>query len=132
MPALLASFAYGPVSGIAVCLVKNLLHLLATQTAGIGELANFLIGSSFVVTAGVIYKTYKTKKGAAAASLIASVVMGLFCLPVNYYIIYPLYSRFLIPLDAILSMYRQLMPSAGGLFSMLCIFNLPFTVVKKA
>ena len=52
MPALLASFALGPVYGAVVCLVKNLINLSATTTGGIGELCNFLIGVLFVVPAG--------------------------------------------------------------------------------
>ena len=37
LPALIAGFAYGPLSGVAVCLIKNLLHLMNTQTGGVGE-----------------------------------------------------------------------------------------------
>ena len=42
LPALITSYAFGPVCGVAVCLVKNLIHLFATQTAGVGELSNFI------------------------------------------------------------------------------------------
>lgn len=62
LPALIGAFAYGPVPGILIELVKNALQLLTSSTGGIGELANFIMGSSFVVTAGLIYKSHKTKK----------------------------------------------------------------------
>ena len=62
LPALIGAFAYGPMSGILIELVKNALQLLTSSTGGIGELANFIMGSSFVVTAGLIYKSHKTKK----------------------------------------------------------------------
>lgn len=62
LPVLIGAFAYGPVSGILIELVKNALQLLTSSTGGIGELANFIMGSSFVVTAGIIYKLRKTKK----------------------------------------------------------------------
>ena len=52
LPALIASFAFGPVSGATVCLVKNLVNVLSTTTGGVGELSNFLLGVSFVVPAG--------------------------------------------------------------------------------
>ena len=64
LPAVLAGFAYGPVAGIAVCLLKNALHLLVTNTAGVGELSNFLLGIFFVVPAGLIYRKSHTRKGA--------------------------------------------------------------------
>ena len=59
LPALIASFAIGPLSGAAVCLVKNLVNLFFTTTGGIGELSNFLLGVFFVVPAGIIYKIKK-------------------------------------------------------------------------
>lgn len=76
LPALIGAFAYGPVSGILIEFVKNALQLLTSSTGGIGELANFIMGSSFVVTAGLIYKFHKTKKTAMLACLIASIVYG--------------------------------------------------------
>ena len=84
LPALIAAFAYGPVYGVAVCLVKNLLHLFVTNTMGVGELANFLMGVFFVVPAGLIYNKYKSRKGALAASLVGAAVMGVACVLINY------------------------------------------------
>ena len=51
-PALLTSFAISPIAGVAVCLLKNVLHLFFTSTGGVGELANFLMGASYVLAAG--------------------------------------------------------------------------------
>ena len=48
LPALLAAYAMGPVSGIAVCFIKNVINLLHTQTGGVGELSNFILGLCFV------------------------------------------------------------------------------------
>ena len=62
LPALLGAFAMGPVSGAAVCLVKNLLHLFITSTGGVGELSNFLLGACFVFPAGLVYHKWKNKK----------------------------------------------------------------------
>lgn len=53
LPALIAAFALGPVCGVAVELVKNGLQLLSTNTAGIGELANFLMGAALCFPAGL-------------------------------------------------------------------------------
>ena len=60
LPALLAAYAYGPVSGIAVCLIKNLIKLPSTSTAAVGELFNFVMGALFVGVAGFVYKPCRT------------------------------------------------------------------------
>ena len=54
LPALIGAFSMGPVCGVAVCLVKNLLHLFISTTGGVGELSNFLLGTAFVLPAGLI------------------------------------------------------------------------------
>ncbi len=56
LPALIGAFAYGLAAGILIELVKNALQLLASSTGGIRELANFIMGSSFVAGAGLIFK----------------------------------------------------------------------------
>ena len=61
-PALIGTFAFGPMAGILIELVKKLLGLFSTATSGIGELANFLMGASYVGVAGIIYKLHKTRK----------------------------------------------------------------------
>ncbi|MGM9663096.1 MAG: ECF transporter S component [Oscillospiraceae bacterium] len=129
LPALLASFSLGPVYGVAVCLIKNLLKLLTTATGGVGELANFLIGAVFIFVAGVIYQRRKTRKGALIASVVGAVVMALASIPINYYITYPVYTKFM-PLEAILAAYAEIRPGANGLLDCLILFNMPFTFIK--
>ena len=60
----IGAFAMGPVQGVVICLVKNLLHLMRTSTGGVGELSNFILGAIYVFTAGMFYKKNKTKKRA--------------------------------------------------------------------
>lgn len=129
LPALLASFAYGPLWGVAVCLIKNLIHLLNTQSGGVGELSNFLLGACFVFVAGLIYKMMHTKKGALAGSLIGAAAMGIVSLFTNYYIVYPIYTNFM-PMEAIIGAYQLILPSVDDLWDCLIIFNLPFTIFK--
>lgn len=130
LPALIAAFSLGPVWGAAVCLIKNLLHLIVTTTGGVGELANFILGAVFTFSAGFIYKKNKNIKGALLASIVGSALMALVSLPVNYFITYPFYSNFM-PMDAILGMYKAILPSADTLFKALLIFNVPFNFVFK-
>lgn len=60
LPALLGTFSLGPVYGVVIQLVKNLLHLPFGSSAGVGELSNFLLGSVFVLVAGLVYRRHKT------------------------------------------------------------------------
>ncbi len=129
LPALLAAFALGPVWGVVVCLIKNLLHLMITTTAGAGELANFLLGACFVIPAGLLYRGKKTRGRALVGVLVGAVCMAALSIPINYYITYPVYSNFM-PIDKILEMYQTLRPSVNGLLECLAIFNAPFTLLK--
>ncbi len=130
LPALIAAFAYGPLYGSAVCLIKNLLHLFITNTVGVGELANFLMGIFFVVPAGLIYNKLKSRKGALIGSVTGAAVMAVACVFINLFITYPIYYNLLMPEAVILSMYQAILPSVDSIFEALIIFNLPFTFVK--
>ena len=133
LPALIASFAYGPVSGILVCLIKNLIKLPSTSTAAVGELFNFVMGALFVGVAGLIYKRNKTRKGAIVGALLGALVMAVVSVPYNYFIVYPAYVvMYHLPLDAIIGMSQAINPNVNGLLACLLVFNLPFTFVKGA
>lgn len=129
LPALLAGFAYGPVSGICVCLIKNVINLLRTTTSGIGEFANFLLGVAFILPSSLIYKHKKTRTTAVIGVVVGALLMAVVSLPINYFITYPIYSKFL-PLDVIISMYQEILPKVDGLVACLLIFNVPFTFLK--
>lgn len=130
MPALVAAFSMGPLSGAAVCLIKNVVNVFSTTTAGVGELSNFLLGVAFVVPAGFIYKFKKNRLGALIGSLTGSVAMAVIGLPINYFVTYPLYIKMGFPLDIIIGMYQDILPSVDGLLMCLIVFNLPFTLVR--
>ena len=133
LPALIASFAYGPVSGVLVCLIKNLIKLPSTSTAAVGELFNFVMGALFVGVAGIVYKRNKTRKGAIIGSLLGALVMAVVSVPYNYFIVYPAYVvLYNLPLEAIIGMYQAINPNVNGLLTCLLVFNLPFTFVKGA
>ena len=130
LPALLAAFSLGPVYGAVVCLVKNLVHFVTmTTTGGAGEICNFLLGACFTLPAGAIYQHIKTRRGALTGVLTGAVVMAVLSVPLNYYISYPVYTKFM-PIDAIISMYQQIRPSTNGLLECLVVFNAPFTLLK--
>lgn len=129
LPALIGAFAYGPVSGVLIELVKNALQLLTSSTGGIGELANFIMGSSFVVAAGLIYKHHKTKKTAILACLIASVIMGVVATVVNYFILLPVFEAFM-PLDQLIASFSKFMPFIKTKLDVVLFNAFPFNLLK--
>ena len=129
LPALIASFTMGPVSGVVVCLVKNLVNLFFSTTGGIGELSNFLLGVFFVFPAGLIYQKMKNRKGALIGALTGDLAMALLSVVSNYFVVYPVYTAFL-SMEAILGMYQAINPNIENLFQALVIFNMPFTFIK--
>lgn len=129
LPALIGSFSLGPVAGIVVCLVKNLLHLFRTSTGGVGELSNFILSATFVGVAGVFYKIKKNRTGAFAGSIIGAVAMALISVVSNYFLVYPVYTAFM-PMEAIIGAYQAINPNVDNLLECLVMFNMPFTFVK--
>lgn len=110
-------------------LVKNALQLLTSSTGGIGELANFIMGSSFVVAAGLIYKHHKTKKTAILACLIASVIMGVVATVVNYFILLPVFEAFM-PLDQLIASFGEFMPFIKTKLDVVLFNAFPFNLLK--
>lgn len=129
LPALITSFALGPVCGVIVELLKNVIHLIFSHTGGVGELANFIIGASFVFSAGFVYKIKKDRCGAILGAILGALISSAISFPVNYFITYPFYSN-LMPMEQIIDMYSTLIPPANTLTKALVIVNIPFTVIK--
>lgn len=92
-PAIIGALALGPVSGVLVELIKNLLHLPVSETFYVGELANFLVNGIFVFTIGYIYKAKKTKGGAVCALIGGTLIMTAAAMLANRYILLPLYIK---------------------------------------
>ena len=131
LPALLASFRLGPVYGMIVCLLKNLLAaIFHGSTLGIGEVCNFLMGAVFAGVAGLIYRRHKTRKTAVVAALAGAAAMAVASVPINFFFSYPVYAAAFGGMDAILAAYRELNPNMGSLLGCLLMFNMPFTFAK--
>ena len=129
LPAILAAFLVSPISGLAVCLLKNVIHLAVSSSVGVGELCNFLLGVAMVIPSWLIYKIKPTKLNALIAMIAGSVIAAVLSIFINYYISYPFYQTFM-PLDAIIAEYQKLNGGVGSLWDALIWFNMPFTFIK--
>jgi len=128
-PALIGAFAFGPVAGVLIELVKNLLGLISTATGGIGELANFLMGGSFVAAAGGIYSLHKTKKNALLGGIAGSVVMGVAAALTNYFILLPLFEQFM-PLEQVIASFGEYIPFIKTKLDVVVFNAFPFNLLK--
>ena len=133
LPELLAAFSLGPVYGVAVTFLKNLLHIVfkGTSSAYVGELCNFLLGAVFSLVAGFIYQRKKSRKSALIGAVVGAALMAIVSVPLNYFVVYPAYVVcYGMPLEAIIGMYQAILPSSDSLIKCLTIFNMPFTFCK--
>lgn len=133
LPVLIGAFSLGPIAGIFIELIKVLLNLVinGTITAGVGELANFLMGISYVIPAALIYNHRKCKKNAVLGLLVGSISMVIFSCMINAYILIPAYGTALnIPMDAFVGMGNAIFPIVDNLTKLVLFCVAPFNLVK--
>ena len=101
VPALMGGFAYGPVAGGAIVILKVLLRFLVkgTQTGFIGELANIIVGLALVVPAAWIYNRNKSKKTAIIGMIVGGLVMEVLGIVANVYLLLPAYGMQMNPAE---------------------------------
>lgn len=133
LPVLIGCFAMGPVAGVLIELVKILLYVVVhgTTTAGVGDIANFLIGCSFIVPAGLIYRRMMTKKGALIGMTVGIVVMTVLGCVLNAYVLLPFYATaFGMPMDALVQMGTAVNASIKDVFGFVMLAVVPFNILK--
>jgi riboflavin transporter FmnP len=129
IPALITGFALGPVAGVLVELIKNLLHLLRTSTGGIGELGNFLVGAAYVLPAALYYKQHRNKKGALVGMGLGTLGMGIMGGLANYFILLPFYETFM-PIEIIVDMAAAVNHLVVDLRTLIYYTIIPFNLLK--
>ena len=93
VPVLMGAFAFGPMTGIVIELIKNLLIIVfkGTYTGFVGEVANFIVGISLVVPASIIYKRNKTKKSSIIGMIVGILILEVVGIIANVYFLLPAY-----------------------------------------
>ena len=133
MPAILAGFAMGPVQGAAVVIVKNLVHMLGTSTACVGEMADILMSCAFVIPASLLYRRNKTRKGALRAMLVGGAAMTVAGVLVNYFILIPAYQVLMnLPLEVIIGMGQKVFGFVDSTLKLVIFITAPFNLLKAA
>lgn len=135
-PALLAGFSLGPVAGVLVMFLKNVLHLIFKgSTQGVGELGNFIVGATMVYTSAMVYKRNKTMKGAVIGLVCGTIAMVIAGALANYFILLPLYEKVLgFPIEVVISLGQAVntftQANINGLWSFILFSIVPFNLIK--
>ena len=133
VPVLVGTFAMGPVAGIVIEAVKILVKLLLkpSTTGFVGEFANFVIGCSLVVPAGLIYRRHKTKGSAVLAMAVGTILMAIAGAVLNALVMIPFYSHFM-PLENILAAGAAIQPAVSSVWGLAIFCVAPFNLLKAA
>ncbi|NLZ80789.1 MAG: ECF transporter S component [Clostridiales bacterium] len=133
VPVIVGALALGPIAGILIELVKIILNFLidGTMTAGVGELANFVIGCSLVVPAAMIYKKNKTKKSAMIGLAVGTVFMTAIGCVLNAYLLLPAYATaFHLDIQKLIDMGTAINPNINSLWTFILLAVAPFNFIK--
>jgi len=133
VPAMIGSFALGPFAGVLVQLIKNLLNLIieGTETAAVGELANFIVGSIFVYTAGAIYQKHKSFKTAIIGMITGTLLMTIGMSIANYFVMIPLYAKiFGWPIEDIVALGSAVNKYIVDFKTLILFAVVPFNILK--
>lgn len=133
VPSLIGSFALGPFAGVLIQLVKNLLNLViqGTDTAAVGELSNFIVGSIFAYTAGLIYHRKKNFKNAIIGMILGIIAMTITMSLANYFVLIPLYAKlFGWPIENIVAMGSAINKYVVDLKTLILFAVVPFNLFK--
>ena len=129
LPVLIGSFAYGPISGLIITLAKNLLRLPFSETAGVGQLADFLIVGSFAFTAGLVYKYKKSRAGALLGCLLGTISIAIVGALANKYLLIPFFSK-TTPIEKIIELYARVNSLIVDVNTYILYAAIPFNLFK--
>ena len=136
VPVLIGAFAMGPLAGVIIELLKILLNLMfnGTATAYVGEIANFLVGCTLVVPAGLVYKYRRTRKGALTGMITGILVMVVTGCLMNGLVLLPWYAANFFAssggMDAILKAGAAVHPFIGSVTGFVLVCVAPFNLLK--
>lgn len=133
VPVMVGCFAMGPFAGALIEFVKILLNFVftGTDTAGVGELANFIIGCSLCVPAGLIYRRKRTRTTALVGMIVGTLAMTVIGCLINAYVLLPTYAAaFGMPLDTLVEMGTAVNPNITSVATFVIFAVAPFNILK--
>ena len=129
IPVLLGAFSMGPVPGMMILALKSLIGLLSSSSAGIGELADFIMGAALVLPAALIYQQNKTRKSAIIGMAVGTLCMVIAGVLANKYIMLPFYmGAFHMDMDGIIKAAG--VAGVDSEWKLLLLITGPFNLLK--
>lgn len=133
LPVMICGFYLGPTAGIIAEFLKILLKLLikGSSSAFVGELANFVVGCSFVLPATMIYHARKQKKNAIVGLCTGTVVMSAFGSLFNAVYLLPAFSElFHMSIDQIIAAGNAINSSIHSVMTFVFFAVFPLNLIK--
>lgn len=132
VPVFIASFAYGPLTGSLIIVVKTLIKLPMTHTLCVGELADALYSFAFVIPAVIFYYRKKTFLRAIVGLSLGVICQLIITSIFNVFVMLPFYSSVMgLESSQILSMCHTINPLINNLyFDYILWVNIPFNLIK--
>ena len=128
---LIGAFIFGIGPAVTMAAIKDLIHVTQTQTAGSGELQDFMLTCTLIVIAVSFYKMHRSKKGALIGCGVGTLAMSVMAMITNKLIILPFYVKGMgMNLEAIFDMCKAANPAIDGMAAYLFLAVFPFTLIK--
>jgi riboflavin transporter FmnP len=131
IPVMLGAFSMGTVPGLIILGLKSAIGLLHSSSAGVGELADFIMGAALLIPASLIYHRNKSRKSALIGMVVGTLCAAVVGVLVNKFIMLPFYmGAFHMSMDAIVASAK-----VGGIDSewkLLLLITGPFNLLKGA
>ena len=133
LTALLGGISLGPMAGVTIAFLKNLLQFITgmSNTGGVWEFANFLIGGSFVFTVSYIYSKKRELSGVVIGLISGMVIMTIVGCISNYFIILPFYETIGWPIETVVAMGAAINPVIDSKMSFVIWMIAPFNILKS-
>ena len=132
-PALVGTFYMGPAAGVLIQLLKNILKfIIDNNTGGVGELANFLVGTAYVVPLGLIFQKNQSRAAVLWGSVLSILSMTITAAVLNYYVFIPAFAWVLgYPVSAFVDMAAKVNSSIVDLRTLILYGIVPFNLFKS-
>ncbi|WEG11988.1 ECF transporter S component [Pullulanibacillus sp. KACC 23026] len=134
IPAIIGAIIFGPLAGIAIEAIKNLLHwLIIGSPTGVpvGEIANFIAGAIFIYVTTYFYRRKRTTGRLALGMAVGTIIMTVLMSIANYFIIFPSYALFLgFSVDTAVKLASAANHSIHNLLTLIVLGVLPYNIIK--
>lgn len=131
VPAIIGGIIYGPAVGVIIELIKNIIKAFtATSTAWVGEFANFVISSAYVIPAAILFRKLKGKGRYVITFAVATLSLVIVGALSNYFVMIPLYAKAFGGMDAVVGLSSEMVPAIKDLGTIVLFGITPFNIVK--